>query len=444
LSLNLFPIYPVLFFQTILLINQTTQQVLIELPRNALHFLWGVQYGALVFISIVNCFSYLLTWYRGNRKDDFPTGIGFFEPEVSIIVCTKNEEDNIGRLLGGLIKQEYPPEKFEIIVVDESTDRTVEIVKKIQKETKLPQIHLLERKKLPPKPENFNPVAYGITLGVQHAKHEIIVITEADCIHPQEYLRYFIQPYNPNYSRRPMGAVGSHPIFVSENGNTVVANMQRLDYSGNVFHNFAALDTIRNKAGMSIGLWGGSLSFKKSVFYEIGGFSGIEHYLVQDIMITDKIVKHGYRIMMLFDPRVKVETIASPTMQAAISQRFRWYKGMLSTNWQFITASTVFSFLPFFFENIAAFLIGSSLFYLLVPNPFHFPHELIFTVIFSTSCLVVLYVYRYVRLYQISKSRIMLKKWKNNIFAILLYGFWEWLINWIFFLSLFRKTIIWR
>ena len=97
--LNLVNIYFVFFFQTFLQLNQPIDQILFEMPRNALHFLWGVQLGALIFMSIVNLFSYRLTWYRANRKDEFPTGINFFEPEISIIVCTKNEEKKLKRFL---------------------------------------------------------------------------------------------------------------------------------------------------------------------------------------------------------------------------------------------------------------------------------------------------------------------------------------------------------
>lgn len=420
------------------------QQFLLNLPKYALEFLWILQFYLFIFISILQLGSFYAAWYR-NRKEEFPTGVNFFEPEVSVIVCTKDEEDNIGRLLNGLIQQEYPKEKYEIIVVDESTDKTPEIVQDIIQNNSKTKISLLSRFELPPKPENYNPVAYGITQAVLRAKYEIIIVTEADCVHAPQYLRFFVQPYNPNYSRRHVGAVGSHPVFIGETKNTLGANIQRLDFSGNVFHNFAGLDAVRDRAGVSTGLWGGSLSFKKSVFQDIGGYEGIEHHHVHDIMITDRIVKHNYRVIMLFDRRVKVETIASPTVKAAINQRFRWYKAIFSIGrWDAIMGPTLYSLLPWLFENIAILLIITSGVLLIFPNPFHMPHELIFTLILMASLLVILYVYRYIRFYQISHYRIFLKEWKNKKTAILLFGFVEWINNWVFFLSVFRRTIIWR
>ncbi len=49
-------------------------------------------------------------------------------PIVSVIVVTRNEEKNISRCLESLIAQDYPKDRYELIVVDgASTDRTQRI-----------------------------------------------------------------------------------------------------------------------------------------------------------------------------------------------------------------------------------------------------------------------------------------------------------------------------
>ena len=51
-------------------------------------------------------------------------------PFVSLIIPALNEEKTIGDCLVSLFKMDYPPERWEILVVDNgSTDRTAEIVK---------------------------------------------------------------------------------------------------------------------------------------------------------------------------------------------------------------------------------------------------------------------------------------------------------------------------
>ena len=52
---------------------------------------------------------------------------------VSVIVAAHNEEENIGLCLNSLLRQTYPHDSYEIIVIDDrSSDGTWEIVQKFQ------------------------------------------------------------------------------------------------------------------------------------------------------------------------------------------------------------------------------------------------------------------------------------------------------------------------
>ena len=52
-------------------------------------------------------------------------------PRVSVIVAARDEAERIGNCLHSLLAQNYPPDKYEIIVVDDgSTDRTKQNAKK--------------------------------------------------------------------------------------------------------------------------------------------------------------------------------------------------------------------------------------------------------------------------------------------------------------------------
>lgn len=95
---------------------------------------------------------------------------------VSVIVCAKNEYENIQNLIPTLLNQKYPA--FEIILVDDkSTDDTYEYA--IDLEQKEKKFKLL---RIDTTPDHIHDKKYAITLGVKAAKNEIILLTDADCM----------------------------------------------------------------------------------------------------------------------------------------------------------------------------------------------------------------------------------------------------------------------
>ena len=105
-----------------------------------------------------------------------------FDPStgVSVIVVARNEADTILSCLQGILSQSYPGHLVEILVIDDhSTDETNNKVLSLRDES----IQLL---RLQHYPEYIFTPAYkksAIALGVEKARHEMIMVTDADCIH---------------------------------------------------------------------------------------------------------------------------------------------------------------------------------------------------------------------------------------------------------------------
>src|SRR5271165_3333951 len=98
---------------------------------------------------------------------------------VSAIVPARNEEAVIGACVESLAQQ---PEIVEILVVnDQSTDRTAEIVRGLI--LKCPQVRLLETTGLPPGWIGKN---NAVWLGAQQAKGDWLLFTDADAMHEKD------------------------------------------------------------------------------------------------------------------------------------------------------------------------------------------------------------------------------------------------------------------
>jgi glycosyltransferase involved in cell wall biosynthesis len=94
---------------------------------------------------------------------------------ISVIVCAKNEEENVVKFIPLLAEQDYPD--FEIVLIDDaSSDNTLERFEEFEKQ--YPNIRLV-------KVENneafWGNKKYALTLGIKAAKKEYLLFTDADC-----------------------------------------------------------------------------------------------------------------------------------------------------------------------------------------------------------------------------------------------------------------------
>lgn len=101
--------------------------------------------------------------------------------KVSVIICARNEKDNLTKLIPNLLDQKHPD--FEIILInDRSEDDTKEFIEK----------HFLQDSKfrfinVDSLPDGWNGKKYALKQGINLAKGEIILLTDADCLPASEF-----------------------------------------------------------------------------------------------------------------------------------------------------------------------------------------------------------------------------------------------------------------
>jgi len=100
-------------------------------------------------------------------------------PLVSVIVVARNEEANIGACLEGILSQDYPPDRMEVIVLDGmSGDRTREVVAGFA--------HRGVPVRVVPNPARQR--THGLNLGIQAARGEVICRIDARTRIPSTYV----------------------------------------------------------------------------------------------------------------------------------------------------------------------------------------------------------------------------------------------------------------
>ncbi|WP_456324760.1 glycosyltransferase [Desulfonauticus submarinus] len=105
------------------------------------------------------------------------------DPKVSIIIPTYNEEEDIEKTLQACVGLDY--QNKEIIVVDDSTDKTPKIVRKFESQG----VKLIHRD------ENKGGRCGARNVGIKEAKGEILIILNADVLLPKDFIKKILPHY---------------------------------------------------------------------------------------------------------------------------------------------------------------------------------------------------------------------------------------------------------
>jgi glycosyltransferase involved in cell wall biosynthesis len=151
----------------------------------------------ILVILLLASFGYYL-WFllsvrRGLKRQEGSQradGSGF----VTVVVAARNEERTIKRCLQSLLDQTYPEESYEIIVVDDhSTDRTARVVAETAatlRRGRLIHVSLGDVSASGGKPR-------AIAEGIRHARGDVILCTDADCVTPRGWIRSMAGQFGP-------------------------------------------------------------------------------------------------------------------------------------------------------------------------------------------------------------------------------------------------------
>ncbi len=244
----------------------------------------------VVFCVLLLAFIYQLYFYlrylrgvlRLNRKIR-KNKISFVtQPQpVSVIICARDEAENLKKFLPFILAQEYPV--FEVIVVnDGSTDETDIILR----DMKLEYPHL-RTTFVPAGATNLSTKKLALTLGVKAAQHDILLFTDADCM-PED--KYWIARMARNFTPGiefvlGYGAYLHQKSFVNKliTYDTLFVALQYLGYA---------------KSGKPYMGVGRNMAFRKEVFFRHKGYASNLHLRSgdDDLMVNQAANKHNTRI----------------------------------------------------------------------------------------------------------------------------------------------------
>lgn len=280
--------------------------------------------GWILMVYTLN-FYYLAYQSRNNipherkrrQKVELPTNL----PLVTIQLPLYNEKYVVKRLIDAICRMDYPKDRFQIQVLDDSDDDTVDLIRSIVDEYKFKGFDIVHVRRKDRKGYK----AGALKEGIKYAKGEFVAIFDADFIPPTWFLKSAIGHF---YADPKLGLVQCKWGHVNENYSTLTeAQAVALDLHFLIEQKAKSLTHLYMNFNGTAGIW------RTSCINEAGGWH--TSTLVEDLDLSYRVQMKGWRCLFLED--VVVDAELPVQMNAAKRQQFRWAKGSIQVALKLLT-----------------------------------------------------------------------------------------------------------
>lgn len=247
-------------------------------------------------------------------------------PFVTVIIPAYNEEGYIAKCLEEWANQDYPKDRYEILVYDGmSTDRTAQIVREFERRYS----HFVRYRENPRRRQ-----VYAFNMGIREARGEFFIIFGAHAYPERDFLKKGVETFLEVKKSEPkLAGVGGKIIKLFENR---LAKLVALIYSSPLSGASTFWYEERPHFAKTIAF----ALYDKKIVEEIGGFD--EDMLTgNDFEFNLRINKRGYKLF--FNPEIKSYYYARSTWKGFLKQTFNYgavkavaiKKGYFSPMWLF-------------------------------------------------------------------------------------------------------------
>ena len=320
-------------------------------------FLSVVSIQIIYYLFLFSKFAFLNPKNKTQKKN-----------AVSILICAKNEAENLKKFLPYILDQEYPD--FEVVLInDNSHDDTLDIMEDFaSKHNNIKIVNVI------PTEAFYGNKKYALTLGIKATKNELLVFTDADC---KPNSKYWLREISAHFSTSKSIVLG-YGAYAKTKGSflnklirfeTLLTALQYFSYA---------------KSGIPFMGVGRNLAYKKEEFFNANGF--INHMKVRsgddDLFINQVATNKNTSICFTKDSF----TISNPktTFKDWILQKRRHVSTAKHYKTMHKVLLAIFYISQFLFYALAIILLISTYFWQIV-LPLFLLRFLIFYIVFGKT-----------------------------------------------------------
>ncbi|HEV8537695.1 MAG TPA: cellulose synthase family protein [Bacteroidota bacterium] len=280
-------------------------------------FIIGTYFFSLTILFLFGSSGFVMIYYymkHRNTKQEPAEELSVF-PLVTIQLPLYNEYYVIERLIDAVCRMDYPKERLEIQVLDDSTDESVEVAAcrvALYRQQGFDIKHVRRNSRAGYK-------AGALKEGLVTAEGEFIAVFDADFVPNPDFLRKTLPYFFQNEHTGLVQTRWSHL-----NGDySVLTRIQAMALDGH----FVIEQNVRNKAGFFINFNGTGGIWRKSCILDAGNWES--DTLTEDLDLSYRAQLRGWKFKFLNDVTSPAELPSE--INALKSQQFRWTKGAIET-----------------------------------------------------------------------------------------------------------------
>ena len=257
-----------------------------------------------IFFSLLNILFYIGYFSFASAK---PTKLPGGKVPVSVIVCAKNEAENLKKFIPAILNQNYPD--FEVILInDASIDKTLDVIEAFQESDSRVKIVNVQNNEA-----FWGKKKYALTLGIKKARNPYLLFTDADCTPETEF---WIENMTAHFQENKSIILGYGGYFKQK-----VSLLNKLIRYETLFTAIQYFSYA--KLGMPYMGVGRNLAYTSNEFYDQNGFATHLHVRSgdDDLFVNQAATKENTAIC--FDDRAITRSIPNSSFKDWVSQKRR-------------------------------------------------------------------------------------------------------------------------
>jgi len=240
---------------------------------------------------IVQILFWLLIWSRGLFYK--PVCSRTSKTPVSVIICARNEEENLRKNLPLILEQKYPD--FEVVVINDcSTDGTEKYLDSLKE-----QYPILKTTTIKEDRKFKHGKKLALTVGIKAANNDLLLFTDADCW-PESSL--WIETMQSNFNPETSIVLGYGGYSERKGLLNTIIRFETL-YIAMQYFGYALI----RLPYMGVGR---NLAYRKSLFFNNKGFARHSHLLSgdDDLFVNEVANRHNTRIEIRTESHTRSES----------------------------------------------------------------------------------------------------------------------------------------